>query len=87
LINALYHTQGWCGSNEENSDDGESHCHKDGDKPSISAVLLEDPNYGAALAYSIDQVALITLSIAYIIAIPVILATQSGYTDLFSNLG
>ena len=54
-------------------------------KPTISSILREDANYGAALAYYVDRISFTILLLAYVIAVPVIFGTQSGYVPLFSQ--
>lgn len=54
-------------------------------KPTIGGILREDSDYGKALAYYIDKWTFAMETLCYLVAIPVIFATQSGYVKLFSN--
>lgn len=58
---------------------------EDDGKPTMSSILSEDADYGKALAYYLDKWTFGLLTLTYIVAIPVIFATQSGYVPLFSK--
>ena len=54
-------------------------------KPSMSGILREDADYGKALAFQVDKWTFLLEALCYVIAIPVIFATQSGYVPLFDS--
>lgn len=54
-------------------------------RPTLSSILAEDEHYGGAIAYYLDKATFLTLMLAYIIAFPVIFATQSGYVNLLDQ--
>lgn len=58
---------------------------EDDGKPTISSILSEDADYGKALAFYFDKWTFALLTLTYVIAIPIIFATQSGYVPLFSK--
>ncbi len=68
---------------ENGESSGARELRKEADlRPTLSSILSEDEHYGAAIAYYLDKATFFTLTLAYIIAFPVIFATQSGYVDL-----
>eukprot|EP00889_Picochlorum_renovo_P007699 jgi/Picre1/34729/NNA_002195.t1 len=54
-------------------------------RPTLASILAENEHYGGAIAYYLDKATFLTLMLAYIIAFPVIFATQSGYVSLLDQ--
>ena len=54
-------------------------------KPTVASILREDADYGKALAWYIDRWTFALEALCYVIAIPTIFATQSGYVPLFNE--